>query len=207
MKKIIILGASGQGKVAADIALACGYDSIAFLDDDANKKECMGYSVIGTHDYLRNCDQSIDVFVAIGNSKIRENIFAMLGERGTIPVTLIHPTAVIGSNVRIGAGSIVMPHATIAAETVIGMGAIINTNASVDHENVLGDYVHISVGSHLAGQVQIGSHTWIGIGAIVSNNLSICDNCMIGAGAVVVRDITEPGTYVGVPATLMNHEG
>ncbi|MCF0112187.1 MAG: acetyltransferase, partial [Erysipelotrichaceae bacterium] len=46
----------------------------------------------------------------------------------------------------------------------------------------------------------IGSMTWIGAGATVSNKISICSNCMIGAGAVVVKNITEEGTYVGVPA-------
>ena len=29
---------------------------------------------------------------------------------------------------------------------------------------------------------------------------TICDNAVIGAGAVVTKDITEPGTYVGIPA-------
>ena len=56
------------------------------------------------------------------------------------------------------------------------------------------------MGAKLAGTVHVGKATWIGIGASVSNNLSICENCMIGAGAVVVKDITESGTYIGVPA-------
>ena len=62
------------------------------------------------------------------------------------------------------------------------------------------DYVHVSVGSHVAGTVHIGEGTWVGAGAVISNNVEICADCMIGAGAVVVKDITEPGTYVGVPA-------
>jgi len=32
-----------------------------------------------------------------------------------------------------------------------------------------------------------------------SNSIDINSICMIYAGAVVVKDITEPGTYVGVP--------
>lgn len=45
----------------------------------------------------------------------------------------------------------------------------------------------------------VGKSSWIGIGASVSNNLNICGSCMIGAGAVVVKNIKEPGIYVGVP--------
>ena len=48
----------------------------------------------------------------------------------------------------------------------------------------------------------IGNSTWIGAGATVSNNVNICGECTIGAGAVVVKDITEPGTYIGVPARI-----
>lgn len=33
MNKLIIIGASGDGKVVADIAIKNGYTDIAFLDD------------------------------------------------------------------------------------------------------------------------------------------------------------------------------
>ena len=84
----------------------------------------------------------------------------------------------------------------------IGQGCIINTASSVDHDCVLGDFVHVAVGAHLCGTVTIGNATWIGAGATVSNNVNICGECTIGAGAVVVKDITEPGTYIGVPARI-----
>jgi len=48
--------------------------------------------------------------------------------------------------------------------------------------------------------VSVGKSSWLGIGSVVSNNVNICSGCNVGAGAVVVKDITEPGTYVGVPA-------
>ena len=82
----------------------------------------------------------------------------------------------------------------------IGKGCIINTSSSVDHDCQIEDYVHISVGAHLSGTIEVGERTWIGAGATVSNNVNICGGCTIGAGAVVVKDITESGTYVGVPA-------
>ena len=78
-----------------------------------------------------------------------------------------------------------------------------NTGASVDHDNVIDDYVHISVGSHLAGNVKVGTKTWIGAGAVVNNDVKICSNCIIGSGAAVVKNIDEPGIFVGVPARKM----
>ena len=40
MSRLIIIGASGHGKVIADIAARCGYTDIAFLDDNPNIREC-----------------------------------------------------------------------------------------------------------------------------------------------------------------------
>ncbi len=198
MKRLIIIGASGHGKVVADIARLCGYDDISFLDDKDNVTECNGYKVIGkTCDYQK---YDCDFLVAIGNSKIRKNIQQQLEKADKSIITLVHPNAVIGENVKIGKGTVAMAGAVINPSTQIGEGCIINTCASVDHDNVIGDFVHISVGAHLAGTVTVGDGTWIGIGTTVSNNISVCENCLIGAGAVVVDNLTESGTYIGVPA-------
>ena len=112
---------------------------------------------------------------------------------------MIHPSAVIGTDVEIGIGSVVMAGVVINSSTKIGKGCIVNTSSSLDHDNIIEDYVHISPGVRTAGSVSIGKLTWIGIGSVVSNNVNIYSSCKVGAGAVVVKDITEPGTYVGVP--------
>ena len=198
MRRLIIIGASGHGKVIADMAEKNGYEEIVFLDDNENVKECAGFPVVG-----KVCDAPNivgDKIVAIGNAKIRQKIQDELCN----VVTLIHPSAVISRRVVVGAGSVVMAGAVINSDAIIGNGCIINTGSSVDHDCRLGDYVHISVGAHIAGTVEIGSATWIGAGAIISNNIEICDNCMIGAGAVVVKNIEQPGVYVGVPAKEKN---
>ena len=38
LKKIVIIGASGHGKVIADIAVRNGYEEIVFLDDNESIK-------------------------------------------------------------------------------------------------------------------------------------------------------------------------
>lgn len=194
MNKLIIIGASGHGKVIADIAVRVGYSDIVFLDDDERIAECAGFPVIGKTSEVA-C-MTGDKIVAIGDAKIRERIQTSAGP----VVTLIHPDAVISRRVTIGAGSVIMAGAVINSDVVIGEGCIINTGASVDHDCKLHSFSHISVGAHVAGTCEIGTRAWIGAGAIVINNLNVCGDCMIGAGAVVIKDITEQGTYVGVPA-------
>ena len=193
MKKIVIIGASGHGKVIADIAEKNGYNEIVFLDDNESVTECAGHPVVGKCIEATSIDG--DKIIAIGNAKIRDRM-----QRTIDTVTLIHPNAVISRRVKIGKGTVVMADAVINSDAVIGDGCIINTSSSVDHDCRIGNFVHISVGSHIAGTCEIGDRTWIGAGATVSNNVNICSDCMIGAGAVVVNDIEKYGTYIGVPA-------
>lgn len=196
-KKVVIIGAGGHGRVVADIAKACGDTVIGFLDDSntANNK----VNIIGTSaDAVNYCDGETELFVAIGNCKVREKIMNSLS--GAKWYTAIHPSAVISPSAVIGEGTCVMPNAVVNNSAVVGKGVIINTCASVDHDDIIGDYVHIACGARLAGTVTVGNCTWIGIGSTISNNVSVCSNLMIGAGTVVVKDITEEGTYVGVPA-------
>lgn len=201
MKQLVIIGASGHGKVVADIAKKNGYEEIVFLDDNESLTECGGYAVVGKSS--RFVDYDCDVFVAIGNPKVRERIQTQVDLAGRRIPVLIHPNASIAENVSIGRGTVVAAGAVINPGAVIGKGCIVNTCSSVDHDCKIADFIHVSVGAHIAGTVIIGVRTWIGAGATVSNNIRICGDCMIGAGAVVIRDILESGTYVGVPAGLI----
>nr|WP_040213538.1 acetyltransferase [Clostridium polynesiense] len=193
MNRLIIIGASGHGKVVADIAIKKGYTDIVFLDDDASLKECAGYPIVGKTTDAK--DMFGDKIVAIGNADIRCEFQNQLDNI----ISLIHPAAVISRRVHIGKGTVVMAGAIINSDTLIGDGCIINTGATVDHDCMIHNYVHVSVGAHVAGTCEIGNRTWVGAGSVISNNVNICNDCMIGAGAVVVSDLVKSGTYIGVP--------
>ncbi len=196
MKQLVIIGASGHGKVIADIAKKLGYSEIVFLDDDESVHECGGYPVLGRSSEVGTIEA--DVIVGIGNAGVRERIQESIpNEKLT---TLIHPDAVIAEDVVVGKGTVIMAGAVVNPGARIGKGCIVNTCSSVDHDCNVGDYVHIAVGSHLCGTVTVGNSTWVGAGAIVSNNVGICSDCMIGAGAVIVKNIDLAGTYIGNPA-------
>lgn len=194
--RLIIIGASGHGRVVADIAKKCGYENIVFLDHDPAVRFCGEFAVIGTDDMASQIEG--DLFIAIGNGQVRKKLMELHKERH-FPV-LIHPSASVADDVEIGCGSVVMAGAVINSEAKLGKGVIVNTCASVDHDCQITDFVHIAVGAHLCGTVSVGEQTWIGAGAVVRNQIQICENCMIGVGAAVIKDIHTSGTYVGVPA-------
>lgn len=204
-KNLLIMGAGGHGKVIADIAVKTGeWRQIAFLDDDESITSSMGIAVIGKGTEIEQYIDEYDVFVALGNNEARKKYQDFLENAGARVPVMIHPNAVIGTQVEIGAGTAIMAGAVINCCSTIGKGCIINTGATVDHDNVLEDHVHISPGAHLAGNVHIGKGTWVGIGATVGNNIHITGGCIIGAGAVVIKDIDQPGTYIGMPARKIN---
>jgi sugar O-acyltransferase (sialic acid O-acetyltransferase NeuD family) len=198
--KLIIIGASGHGKVVADIAIKMNrWKYIGFLDDNETIKSSMGLDVVGKSSDFINFIEEFDIFVGIGNNQVREKVQNRLEDAGANIPVLIHPNAIVGEQVEINFGSVIMAGVIINCCTRIGKGCIINTGVTIDHDNLLQNFVHLSPGVHLAGTVEIGQGTWLGIGSLVSNNVRISEGCIIGAGAVVVKDIAISGTYVGVP--------
>ncbi|MHB8130248.1 MAG: NeuD/PglB/VioB family sugar acetyltransferase [Mobilitalea sp.] len=200
-RKLLIIGASGHGKAVAEIAIKMNrWTQVVFLDDDKSLSSAMKIDVIGTSRDVLQYIKEYDIFIAIGNNEIREKLLTELETAGASIPILIHPSAIIGEEVEIEAGTVIMAGVVINCCSRIGKGCIINTSATVDHDNVIESYVHLSPGVHLAGAVKVGKSVWLGIGSIVKNNLNIVGGCKVGAGAVVVKDIIEVGTYVGVPA-------
>lgn len=199
--KVVVLGAGGHAKVLIDIINQqkdWEIDKIELLDDKVEKgTRIAGCEVKGELEKAKKYDKSTKFIIGIGMNKVRRR----LAESFCLNyLTLIHPSAIIGSNVKIGRGTVVMPGAIINSGTEIGEHCIINTGAIVEHDNLIQDYVHISPGACLGGAVEIGRECWIGIGSVIKNNITICSETVVGAGGVVIGDIKIEGTYAGCPA-------
>lgn len=204
MKHVVVIGTGGHAKVVANIIELSGDSVVGFLTNDATSTSFLGKPILGSDtDYEKYTD--FYFIIAIGNPLIREKFATVM--KGVKWYTAIHPTAVFPKeNFSVGEGSVISANAVVNPYSTVGKHCIINTHAVVEHDNTIADFAHISVGAHLGGNVKIGVRTWIGIGACVNNNTYICDDCLIGAGAVVIKDITEKGTYVGVPAHNIHNE-
>lgn len=179
-KSIYIYGASGHGLVVVDIARACGYDEIIFIDDGENDYPSF-------EDIKRT--SGIPISFGIGNNTIRAKLFEKVQNSGFEIVSLIHPSAIISSSVTIGKGTVVMPNVVVNAKATIGDGVILNSSCVIEHECIIDDFVHISPTVALAGDVKVGKFTHIGIGSNVIQGIIIGNNTVIGAGSTVVKNI------------------
>lgn len=200
-KQLVIVGASGHGKVIADIAEQLGF-IVKFYDDAyPNKTNIKHWAIQGTcADLIALHTTPIDVVVAIGNNEIRQQKIQLLQKNSFNLITLIHPTAVISKYAVIAAGTVVFAGAIINAFAKVGEGCIINTSAVVEHDCTIGDFTHICPNVALAGGVIVGSKSWVGIGSQVRQLITIGDNCLIGAGSTVVKNIPKNVTVFGSPA-------
>lgn len=100
----------------------------------------------------------------------------------------------------LGEGSIICPDCILTTDIKIGKHCQFNIQTSIGHDCKIGDFVTTAPKVSISGNVTIGNRVYIGTGAIIKEKTYICDDVVIGAGAVVLKDITEPGTYVGIPA-------
>ena len=203
MKKLVILGAGGHGKVVADCALSLGYKDIEFLDDNRVVDNVIGFPVVGSTSDVNKYDRTeVEFFVAIGNNRVRVDLLNKLIDMGYSVATLVHPKSIVSDFAQIGEGTLVMPGAVINVGTRIGLGVIINTGVCVDHDCVIDEGVHISPGAVLSGTVRVGRGTWICSGAVVSNNINIGIGSQIAAGAAVVKNVDDFVLVAGVPAAV-----
>lgn len=193
-------------------ALALTDLSVAGLvDDDPGKADVrLGEArVLGDSSILpKLLDSGVSgAFVAIGTNAVRVQKGLDLGRLGFVLVTVVHPSAVMGSEVTVGQGSVIMPGAILNAGTRVGDNAIVNTGVTVDHDCVLEEGCHISPGAHLSGGVVVGAEAHVGIGASVLPNVRIGPGAVVGAGAVVLRDIPAGQTWAGNPARPLEKKG
>lgn len=209
---IVIVGAGGHGKVILNI-LQHDPDTklVGFVDDDANSHHTMidGFPVLGSIDSLPALTpryQLDGAIIAIGDNRIRGELFGRMKEWRLTLKSAIHPHAFIARDVKIGEGVVIAAGAIIGTGSRIGNNVIINTRAIIDHEDIIEDHVHISPGVTIAGKVVIGQYSHVGLGVTVVQDLTIGENATVGAGAVVLADIPANTTAVGVPARVIKYK-
>lgn len=206
MKDLVIVGSGGHGRELLDTVLAlnsaqAAWNVLGFVDDDPRhpeRLERLGLAVLGDVDWLvRNpCTYAL----GIGTSSVREALSARLDAAGMEPATLVHPSAHVGPDVRLGQGVVVYDRCTITTNVSIGAHTHLNVGCAVQHDSVVGDFVQFSPGVLVNGDCALGDRVFLGTGAIVTRGNRVGDDAVVGAGAVVLADVVAGTRVVGVPA-------
>jgi sugar O-acyltransferase (sialic acid O-acetyltransferase NeuD family) len=193
-----LIGAGGHARSIISLLSAQNIAVEGIFDDSFVEvgESILGVPLVGTLDMA---PQDAQFYLAIGDTQRRAKIYNQF-ITNVVKENLIHSSSIIEKSVQLGQSNQLLAFVYCNAAVKIGSNNIINTRATLEHEVSIGDHNHISVGATLCGRVSIGSHCFIGSGSTIIDGVTITDNVIVGAQAVVVSDITEPGTYVGVPA-------
>lgn len=188
MKELAIIGAGGFGK---EVMSYVSNKATFYVSDHIAATPIRPLSQL-------DCDRS-DAVIAIGNPLARQTIANSL-RHGQEFANVIHEVTCIGDSVSLGHGAIITPFAVITVDCTIGTHFQANLHSDVGHDCVIGNFVTLAPSARISGRCTIGNRVYIGTNAVIKEGISICDDVIIGAGAVVLSNITEKGTYVGMPA-------
>ena len=202
---MIIIGTGGHARVVAEIAKLSHYEIKGFIDLDYSGEDelIFGSPVLGGLEHIKHLPSDISFFAAIGENAQRKQIFKQMIGEDFMPISLIHPTAIIGEGVEVGVGTLICAGSIISTNARIGENSIINTGVIIDHEATIGSNSHIAPGSHIAGRVKIGAGSFVGVGANVIDKINIGEGTTVGAGSVVIRDIPSNSKVVGIPGRIL----
>lgn len=209
MKNLVIVGGGGMGRSVYCIAKgSIGYNEEftikGFIDDNLNSLDGFdGYPpVLGTISDYKIEDE--DVFVcSIGNTKTKKSICEKLLVKGANFYSLIHKTAIVRDNAKIGKGCIIADYASIGADCTIGDNCLIQTFSIVAHDCKVGDYVRIDTHSTCVGGVVVEDMATIHTTAVVSHKVIVGEGAIVAAMSFVIKKVKPYTTVYGNPAKVL----
>lgn len=198
MKKALI-GAGGFAReVYSSIKQTDNLDLIFFVEDMywvKNSKNILPLSMFDPLEY--------EIIVAIGDPKTRMEVIKKLPKETKFFTHIHHSCQIFGDDVEIGEGSIICAGTIITTNVKLGKHTHLNLHTSIGHDNIIGDFFTTAPGARVSGNCIIGDRVYMGTNSSIRQKINICDDVVLGLNCGVVKDIVEPGTYVGVPAKLL----
>ncbi len=209
VRRLVLVGAGGFGRETAELVRALNrvdptFDLLGFLDDDpALAGEVRtGVPVVGPLEWIHD-HPDVAVTVCIGSPTApaaRRGVAARLGLDPSRFATLVHPLAVLGSTVDVGAGSVIHAACVLTADVRVGRHVEMMPGTVLTHDDVVGDGVTFGAGVRLAGGVDIGTDAYIGSGACLREAVVVGAGSVVGMGAVVLDDVPPGEVWAGNPA-------
>lgn len=209
MKELYIVGGGGFGREVYGWLHAmdetASWRFCGFLDDNAKALQGFAYDrgVVAPASGFQVTPSRIFV-CGIGDIPTKMKLCQPLIEQGAEFLTVVHPTALIGKNVRLGSGVVVCPGVILTCDIEVGNLAMINCSSSLGHDVHVGDWCTISAHCDLTGNTRLGQSVFVGSGARVIPGRSIGDHAVIGAGSVVVRSVAARQKVFGNPARVFS---
>jgi sugar O-acyltransferase (sialic acid O-acetyltransferase NeuD family) len=212
MKNIVIIGGGNQAHYVIDIIERAGQYNIIGIIDSVHPigVDRFGYKIIGRQeDILELIDQHqiYGGIIAVGDNWIRENIYLQVSSLAPNFefINAIHPSVIIGNNVKIGKGVTAMANVIFNPKSIIGDFTFFATGAQIEHDCIISDFASISAGSITGGHVKLGKYSALTLGVTVLDRLEIGENTVVGAGSLVLKSLPSNILAYGNPAKIIRN--
>lgn len=208
MKHLIIIGAGGMGRTIYSNALeSVGYgetfDIKGFVDDNLNALE--GYPnyppIIDTINNYKPIEG--DVFVSSIGGAARRPCMEEIIARGGEFMELIHQTARIYTNAKLGNGNFIGAYTVIGNDAVVGDYNMIQSYTVIGHDAHIGSWNRIDTHVTCVGGIVIEDDVNIHTSAVISHKVVVESGAHVGAGSFVIRRVKAGTTVMGNPAKKM----
>jgi sugar O-acyltransferase (sialic acid O-acetyltransferase NeuD family) len=210
MNNIVLIGGGNQAHYTIDIInKEKKYNIIGIVDSiHPIGIERFGYKVIGRQENLQSLIKEYDIqggVIAIGDNwirhKISQQLLPMVG--ADFFVNAIHPSVIVGDNVKLGNGVVAMAGVIFNPKSSIGDFTFYATGAQIEHDCIIEPYASISAGSILGGHVHIKTLAAITLNVTIVDRVSIGMNTVIGAASLVTKPIEDNVLAYGNPAKVI----
>jgi acyl-[acyl carrier protein]--UDP-N-acetylglucosamine O-acyltransferase len=168
MNNLVLIGGGNQAHYTIDIINKEGkYNIIGIIDSiEEIGTYKFGYKIIGRQENLKNLIEEYNIdcgIISIGDNWSRYYVSKKLLE--LVPnfkfVNAIHPSVIIGDNVKLGVGVVAMAGVIFNPKAIIGDFTFFATGAQIEHDCVINDYASVSAGSITGGFVKINKFSAI----------------------------------------------
>jgi|GEM_PF-1020313 len=140
----------------------------------------------------------IEIFAAIDQNALnfaRLEIYGQARLLGLKSTTLIHPSAIIAPDSRIGENCWIGAGAIIASGASIGNNTLINTGARIDYGAQIAENCWVGSGTSIGQYVKVGQHVVIGSDISLGANITVGRHCSIDMPGAYLTSLAE-GTFI-----------
>lgn len=205
--RILIVGAGGFGREVLQWTRDAGLDRggariVGFLDDNPDALTGSGphdVPVLGPVATYRPRPED-RLVCGLGVPSVKQRCLPGLVARGARFLTVVHPSAAVGANVRLRPGCVICPGCVLTTDIELGEFVMLNCCSTIGHDSQVGDYTTLSGHACVNGHCRLGRAVFLGSNAVVLPGVQVSDGATVGAGSVAWKTVPPRTTVFGVPA-------
>lgn len=210
--QLVVVGAGGFGRETLDVVEAINrsspspaFEVLGVLDSspsDANLERlaARGIAFLGGEDAWLKSGNRAGYLIGVGSPGARRKIDAKFSLAGLVAATVVHPTAILGSQVTTSEGVIICSGVQVSTNVRLGRHVHLNPNSTIGHDSVLADFVSVNPAAAVSGDVLVNSGVLVGAASVILQGLTVGENAVVGAGACVTKNTSANSVVKGVPA-------